>query len=69
MEHEEVLNTCTDGFLAVVKLCAWYYLPDVLDDLVMPVCKFTVLLDISSVDELVIIFKEEIKAWMATETL
>lgn len=68
-EHEEVLISCTDGFLAVAKLCAWYHLPDVLDDLVVSVCKFTALLDISSLDELVIIFEEDVKARMATETL
>ncbi|EXB65278.1 Pattern formation protein [Morus notabilis] len=37
-EHEEVYQTCIDGFLAVAEISACHHLEDVLDDLVVSLC-------------------------------
>ncbi|CAD5177141.1 ARF guanine-nucleotide exchange factor GNOM-like [Musa acuminata AAA Group] len=68
-EHEEVFLTCVDGFLAVAKISAYHHLEDVLDDLVVSLCKFTTLLNSSLVDEPVTAFGDDIKARLATETV
>ncbi|MED6191956.1 hypothetical protein PIB30_005432, partial [Stylosanthes scabra] len=68
-EHEEVYQTCTDGFLAVAKISACHHLEDVLDDLVVSLCKFTTLLNPSSVEEPVLAFGDDMKARMATVTV
>lgn len=68
-EHEEVYQTCIDGFLAVAKISACHHLEDVLDDLVVSLCKFTTLLNPSSVEEPVLAFGDDSKARMATVTL
>ncbi|KAG6481366.1 ARF guanine-nucleotide exchange factor GNOM-like isoform X1 [Zingiber officinale] len=68
-EHEEVLSTCVDGFLAVAKISAYHHLEDVLDDLVVSLCKFTTLLNSSFVEETVTAFGDDIKARLATETV
>ena len=47
-EKEEVYQTCMDGFLAIAKISACHHLEDVLDDLVVSLCKFTTLLNPSS---------------------
>ncbi|CAK9164753.1 unnamed protein product [Ilex paraguariensis] len=44
-ELEDVDQTCIDGFLAVAKISACHHLKDVLDDLVVSLCKFTTLLN------------------------
>lgn len=68
-EHEEVYQTCIDGFLAVAKISACHHLEDVLDDLVVSLCKFTTLLNPSSVEEPVLAFGDDMKARMATVTV
>lgn len=68
-EQEEVFYTCIDGFMAVAKISACHRLDDVLDDLVVSLCKFTTLLNASSVEEPVIAFGDDIKARIATETV
>ncbi|KAL6893622.1 hypothetical protein ACP4OV_007720 [Aristida adscensionis] len=68
-EHEEVLLTCVDGFLGVAKISAFHHLEDVLDDLVVSLCKFTTLLNTSLVEEPVTAFGDDLKARFATETL
>lgn len=68
-EHEEVYRTCIDGFLAVAKISACHHLEDVLDDLVVSLCKFTTLLNPSSVEEPVLAFGDDMKARMATVTV
>ncbi|XP_010268408.1 PREDICTED: ARF guanine-nucleotide exchange factor GNOM-like [Nelumbo nucifera] len=68
-EHEEVFQTCVDGFLAVAKISACHHLEDVLDDLVVSLCKFTTLLNPSSVEEPVLAFGDDTKARMATVTV
>ncbi|CAI9096540.1 OLC1v1032716C1 [Oldenlandia corymbosa var. corymbosa] len=68
-EHEEVYQTCIDGFLAVAKISACHHLEDVLDDLVVSLCKFTTLLNPSPVEEPVLAFGDDIKARMATVTV
>ncbi|KAM7250010.1 hypothetical protein ACFE04_021893 [Oxalis oulophora] len=70
-EHDDVYKSCIDGFLAVAKISASYHLQNVLDDLVVSLCKFTTLLDLdpASVDEAVLAFSDDPKAMMATETL
>lgn len=68
-EHEEVLLTCIEGFLGVAKISAFHHLEDVLDDLVVSLCKFTTLLNTSLVEEPVTAFGDDLKARLATETL
>ncbi|KAH7537156.1 ARF guanine-nucleotide exchange factor GNOM [Ziziphus jujuba] len=68
-EHEEVYQTCIDGFLAVAKISACHHLEDVLDDLVVSLCKFTTLLNPSSVEEPVLAFGDDAKARIATVTV
>ncbi|KAK7300751.1 hypothetical protein RJT34_11600 [Clitoria ternatea] len=68
-EHEEVYQTCMDGFLAVAKISACHHLEDVLDDLVVSLCKFTTLLNSSSAEEPVLAFGDDMKARMATVTV
>jgi golgi-specific brefeldin A-resistance guanine nucleotide exchange factor 1 len=69
VEHEEVLSACIDGFLSVTKLAAFYHLDNVLNDLVVALCKFTTLLSGSYVDDPVTAFGEDTKARMATEAV
>ncbi|KAJ1259611.1 hypothetical protein BS78_10G168600 [Paspalum vaginatum] len=69
VEHEEVLTRCIDGFLSVAKLAAFYHLDDVLNDLVVVLCKFTTLLSTSYIDDPVTAFGEDTKARMATEAV
>ncbi|KAF7831044.1 ARF guanine-nucleotide exchange factor GNOM-like [Senna tora] len=68
-ENEEIYQTCIDGFLAVAKISAHCHLENVLDDLVVSLCKFTTILDPSSAEESVLAFGDDMKARMATETV
>ncbi|GJW13804.1 ARF guanine-nucleotide exchange factor GNOM [Tanacetum coccineum] len=68
-ELEDVFQTCIDGFLAVAKISACHHLEDVLDDLVVSLCKFTTLLNPSSAEEPVLAFGDDAKARMATITV
>ena len=68
-EQEEILHSCIDGFMAVAKISAFHRLDDVLDDLVVSLCKFTTLLTASLADEPLIAFGDDTKARMATETV
>ncbi|XP_061368937.1 ARF guanine-nucleotide exchange factor GNOM-like [Gastrolobium bilobum] len=68
-ENEEVYQTCLDGFLAVAKISAYYHLENVLDDLVVCLCKFITILDPLSHEESVLAFGDDTKARMATETV
>ncbi|GMH15286.1 hypothetical protein Nepgr_017127 [Nepenthes gracilis] len=68
-EHEDIYQTCIDGFLAVAKISACRHLKDVLDDLVISLCKFTTLLNPSSAEEPVLAFGDDSKARMATVTV
>ncbi|XP_057840986.1 ARF guanine-nucleotide exchange factor GNOM [Cryptomeria japonica] len=69
-EDEDVFHACVDGFLAVAKMSACHHLEDVLDDLVVSLCKFTTLLNPSaSVEEPVLAFGDDTKARMATVTV
>ncbi|KAM7526265.1 hypothetical protein LguiA_016167 [Lonicera macranthoides] len=68
-ELEDVYQTCIDGFLAVAKISACHHLEDVLDDLVVSLCKFTTLLTPLSVEEPVLAFGDDAKARMATITV
>ncbi|KAK1317267.1 ARF guanine-nucleotide exchange factor GNOM [Acorus calamus] len=68
-EHEEVFRMCNEGFHAIAKISACHHLEDVLDDLVVSLCKFTTLLNPSAVDEPVMAFGDDLKARMATETV
>ncbi|EPS60000.1 hypothetical protein M569_14803, partial [Genlisea aurea] len=69
-EYEDVYQTCIDGFLAVAKISACHRLEDVLDDLVVSLCKFTTLLNpSSSVEEPVLAFGDDAKARLATVTV
>nr|KYP64762.1 Pattern formation protein EMB30 [Cajanus cajan] len=68
-ENEEVYQACMDGFLVVAKISAYYHLENVLDDLVVCLCKFITILDPLSVEESVLAFGDDTKARMATETV
>ncbi|PKU83822.1 ARF guanine-nucleotide exchange factor GNOM [Dendrobium catenatum] len=68
-EHEDVFLTCVDGFLALAKISAYHHLEDVLDDLVVSLCKFTTLLNTSMAEEPVTAFGDDTKARLATETV
>ncbi|PKA64977.1 ARF guanine-nucleotide exchange factor GNOM [Apostasia shenzhenica] len=68
-EHEDVFLTCVDGFLAVAKISAYHQLEDVLDDLVVSLCKFTTLMSSSMVEEPVTAFGDDTKARLATEAV
>ncbi|KAJ8774646.1 hypothetical protein K2173_017092 [Erythroxylum novogranatense] len=68
-DHEDVYQTCIDGFLAVAKISACHHLEDVLDDLVVSLCKFTTLLNPLSVEEPVLAFGDDTKARLATVTV
>ncbi|PIA32358.1 hypothetical protein AQUCO_04500153v1 [Aquilegia coerulea] len=65
-EDEDVFQTCIDGFLAVAKISACLHLDDVLDDLVVSLCKFTTLLNPSSIEDSVLAYGDDTKAKMAT---
>ncbi|KAM1470851.1 hypothetical protein ACFX1Q_041336 [Malus domestica] len=68
-EHEEIYQKCIDGFLYVAKIAACYHFEDVLDDLVVSLCKFTTLLNPSSYEEPVLAFGDDPKARMSTVTV
>ncbi|KAJ4953885.1 hypothetical protein NE237_030717 [Protea cynaroides] len=68
-ESEDIFQKCIDGFLAVAKISACHHLEDVLDDLVVSLCKFTTLNNASSVDEPVLVFGDDTKARRATVTV
>ncbi|PIN03359.1 Pattern-formation protein/guanine nucleotide exchange factor [Handroanthus impetiginosus] len=65
-EQEDVLQSCIDGYLAIAKLSASYNLGEVLDDLVVSLCKFTTLLHPSFNEKSILYFADDIKAKMAT---
>ncbi|KAF8412898.1 hypothetical protein HHK36_000870 [Tetracentron sinense] len=68
-EQEDVCQMCVDGFLAVAKISASYHFVDVLDDLVVSLCKFTTLLSTYHTEEFTLAFANDSKAMMATETV
>ncbi|KAL6551575.1 hypothetical protein OROGR_007729 [Orobanche gracilis] len=65
-EQEDTLQSCIDGFLAIAKLSASYNLGEVLDDLVVSLCKFTTLLHPSFCERSILYFGDDIKARLAT---
>ncbi|XP_022739319.1 ARF guanine-nucleotide exchange factor GNOM-like isoform X2 [Durio zibethinus] len=69
VEQEDVLQTCIDGFLAIAKISAHYHFGDVLDDLIVSLCKFTTLLTPFSVEEFIVSFGDDARARMATTTV
>ncbi|CAK7323053.1 unnamed protein product [Dovyalis caffra] len=68
-ELEDVYQTCIDGFLAVAKISACHHFEDALDAVVESLCKFTTLLNLSSVEESVLDFGDDAKAMTATVTV
>ncbi|XP_059644350.1 ARF guanine-nucleotide exchange factor GNOM-like [Cornus florida] len=69
VEQEDVLQTCVDGFSAIAKISACYHLDDVLNDLVVSLCKFTTLMLPFSIEEAILAFTDDTKARMATITV
>ncbi|KAL8471632.1 hypothetical protein ACS0TY_029041 [Phlomoides rotata] len=65
-EQEDVIQSCIEGFLAIAKLSASYNLGEVLDDLVISLCKFTTLLNPSFNERSILYFGDDVKAKMAT---
>lgn len=43
-DDADTLQQCMDGFLAVAKISAAHHMEDVLDNLVVSLCKFTTLI-------------------------
>ncbi|KAL2317185.1 hypothetical protein Fmac_031061 [Flemingia macrophylla] len=68
-ENAEIYQTCMDGFIAVAKIAAYYHLENILDDLVVSLCKFVTVFDPLSVEESILAFGDDMKARMATETV
>ncbi|XP_057965367.1 ARF guanine-nucleotide exchange factor GNOM-like [Malania oleifera] len=68
-EHDDVLQTCVDGFLAIAKISTCYHLYDVLDDLVVSLCKLTTLLSPLSFEDSLLAIGDDTKAMMATTTV
>ncbi|GLT56531.1 hypothetical protein SLA2020_295660 [Shorea laevis] len=66
VEQEDILQTCVDGFLAITKIAAHYHFDDVLNDLVVSLCKFTILLTPLSIEETILAFAYDVRARMAT---
>ncbi|GMI67421.1 ENDOPLASMIC RETICULUM MORPHOLOGY 1, GNOM-like 1 [Hibiscus trionum] len=69
VEQEEVLQTCIDGFLAIAKISAHYHFGDMLDDLVVSLCKLTTLLIPLSFEDAFVSFGDDPRARMATTTV
>ncbi|XWS32905.1 hypothetical protein CRYUN_Cryun22dG0031200 [Craigia yunnanensis] len=69
VEQVDVLQTCIDGFLDIAKISAHYHFGDVLDDLVVSLCKFTTLLTPLSVEEAIVSFGDDARSRMATTTV
>ncbi|KAG2710184.1 hypothetical protein I3760_04G014500 [Carya illinoinensis] len=69
VEQEDVLQTCIDGFLSVAKIAACYHCDDVLDDLVVSLCKFTTLVTPLSIEDAIISLGDDLKTRMATTTV
>jgi len=68
-ENKEVYQRCMDGFLVAAKISAYYHLENVIDDLVVCLCKFVTILDPLSVDDSVLAFGDDTKVRIATETV
>ncbi|PHU25414.1 hypothetical protein BC332_03746 [Capsicum chinense] len=66
VEQEDVWKICINGLLAIAKIAAAYGSDDVLNDLVVSLCKFTTLLPPSYADEFTAAFAEDGKARLAT---
>eukprot|EP00899_Mesostigma_viride_P015080 jgi/Mesvir1/23573/Mv18269-RA.2 len=67
-DDEEVLREALDGFISVAKISAHLYMEDVLDNLVVSLCKFTTLLN-PTAQKPCVAFGEDIKARMAALTV
>lgn len=67
--QEDVLQTCIGGFLGVAKIAASYHFNDLLNDLVVSLCKSTTLMLPLYGEESVIMLGEDTKARMATEAI
>ncbi|KAH7554546.1 hypothetical protein JRO89_XS12G0233900 [Xanthoceras sorbifolium] len=65
VEQEDILRRCIDGFLAIAKVSTCYHFDEVLNDLVLSLCRFTNLLTPLSVEEALVAFGDDTKARMA----
>ncbi|KAL3629400.1 hypothetical protein CASFOL_026622 [Castilleja foliolosa] len=65
-EQEDTLQSCIDGYMAIAELSASYNLREVLDDLVVSLCKFTTLLHPSFSERSILYFGDDVKAKLAT---
>ncbi|KAK8533899.1 hypothetical protein V6N13_028417 [Hibiscus sabdariffa] len=69
VEQEDILQMCIEGFMAVAKISAHYHFGDVLDDLVVSLCKFTNLSTPLPIEEAIVSFGDDARARMATTTV
>eukprot|EP00898_Chlorokybus_atmophyticus_P000253 jgi/Chlat1/1228/Chrsp115S01684 len=67
-EDEDVLRECLDGFISIAKVAAHHRLEDVLDNLVISLCKFTTLLN-PTAEKPSVAFGNDTKARMAAVTV
>ncbi|WOG94114.1 hypothetical protein DCAR_0313407 [Daucus carota subsp. sativus] len=67
--QEDALQTCISGFLCVAKIAASYHFNDLLNDLVVSLCKFTTLMLPLYGEESVIMLGDDTKARIATEAV
>ncbi|KAH1196682.1 ARF guanine-nucleotide exchange factor GNOM [Glycine max] len=65
----EIYHSICKNEIPVAKISAYYHLENVLDDLVVCLCKFITIWDPLSVEESVLAFGDDTKARMATETV
>ncbi|KAI3961534.1 hypothetical protein MKX01_001270 [Papaver californicum] len=65
-EKEDIYQTCIDGCLAMAQIASCSHSMNILDDLVISLCKFTTLLDSSQMDDPILAFADDTKTMMAT---
>ena len=69
-QDEDVLRSMLDGFLAIAEVAAHYGLHDVVDNLVVSLCRFTAVLNpLAMPDKPAVVFGRNTKARMATVTV
>lgn len=67
VEQDQVSQACVSGFLSIAKISASYNLNEVMDDLVVSLCKFTNLLVPSYADDdFILVFGDDTKIRLAT---
>ncbi|KAK4741398.1 hypothetical protein SAY87_024986 [Trapa incisa] len=66
-EEEDIYQICINGFLDVAKVSACYHFENMIDEMLVSLCGFTILLNLSSFEEPM--HGEDMKARLAMETV